>query len=58
MKKLLLFAGLLAIMAVSCTSAPKDETVVNADSVVVAGNVDTTKCCAKTDSCAVDTCKK
>jgi len=57
MKKLLLFAGLLAIMAVSCTSGQKDETAVNADSVAVAGNVDTT-CVAKADSCAVDTCKK
>ena len=57
MKKVLLFAGLLAITAMSCTSGQKEEVAVAADSAAVVGNVDTT-CVTKADTCAVDTCKK
>jgi len=57
-KLLLLFAGIVAIVAMSCTSKPTEGTAVNCDStVVVIENVDTTVV-VKADSCAVDTCKK
>jgi len=57
MKKLLLFVGMVAITAMSCSSNQNAETAANADSVAVVGNVDST-CAAIVDSCAVDTCKK
>lgn len=56
MKKLLLFVGIVAITAMSCTSNQNADAA-NADSVAVVGNVDST-CVAIVDSCAVDTCKK